>query len=69
MCYSYMGLTKGEEMEKRDLNISFYKAGNGTATRLTVPITWLRKLGVTPEDRTVELFFDEKNNQLILKKK
>lgn len=56
-------------MEKRDLNISFYKAGNGTATRLTVPITWLRKLGVTPEDRAVELFFDEENNQLILKKK
>ena len=56
-------------MEKRDLNISFYKAGNGTATRLTVPITWLRKLGITPENRAVELFFDEEKKQLILKKK
>ena len=59
----------GTKFHRQDLNISFYKAGNGTATRLTVPITWLRKLGVTPEDRTVELFFDEENNQLILKKK
>lgn len=64
-----MCLTKGEEMEKRDLNISFQKAGNGKNARLIVPIPWLRELGITEESRQVELIFDKENNQLILKKK
>nr|DAP61628.1 MAG TPA: Toxin SymE, type I toxin-antitoxin system [Caudoviricetes sp.]DAR96033.1 MAG TPA: Toxin SymE, type I toxin-antitoxin system [Caudoviricetes sp.]DAS85888.1 MAG TPA: Toxin SymE, type I toxin-antitoxin system [Caudoviricetes sp.]DAU27923.1 MAG TPA: Toxin SymE, type I toxin-antitoxin system [Caudoviricetes sp.] len=56
-------------MEKRELNISFYKAGNGTATRLTVPIKWLRELGITPEEKGIDLIFDKENKQLIIKKR
>ncbi len=56
-------------MEKRDLNISFQKAGNGKNVRLIVPIPWLRELGITEEEKQVELIFDKENNQLILKKK
>ena len=56
-------------MEKRNLNISFYKGGNGTATRLTVPIKWLRELGITPEEKEIELIFDKENKQLIIKKR
>nr|DAN74512.1 MAG TPA: Toxin SymE, type I toxin-antitoxin system [Caudoviricetes sp.]DAX50207.1 MAG TPA: Toxin SymE, type I toxin-antitoxin system [Caudoviricetes sp.] len=56
-------------MEKRNLNISFYKAGNGTSCRLTLPIKWLRELGINPEEKSIELLFDKENNQLIIKKR
>ena len=59
-----------ENFKKRDLNVSFYKAGNnGIATRLTLPKPWLAEIGVTEEDRTIELIFDEENEQLIIRKK
>lgn len=56
-------------MEKRELNVSFYKAGNGTGTRISLPKPWLEKLGITKEERKIELMFDEDNEQLILRKK
>lgn len=56
-------------MEKRELNISFYKAGNGEATRISLPKPWLRELGITKEDKTVELIYDKENEQLIIRKK
>ncbi|ADO83729.1 AbrB/MazE/SpoVT family DNA-binding domain-containing protein [Ilyobacter polytropus] len=56
-------------MEKRDLTISFYKAGNGTGTRLTLPKPWLEKLGITKEEKGIELILDEENQQLIIRKK
>lgn len=56
-------------MEKRDLNISFYKAGNGEATRVSLPKPWLRELGITKEDKAIELIFDKENKQLIIRKK
>ncbi|WP_278574797.1 AbrB/MazE/SpoVT family DNA-binding domain-containing protein [Fusobacterium ulcerans] len=57
-------------MEKRDLNVSFYKAGNGgEATRITLPKPWLRELGITKEDKAIELIFDKENEQLIIRKK
>lgn len=56
-------------MEKRELNISFYKAGNGEATRISLPKPWLRELGITKEEKTVEVIFDKENHQLIIRKK
>lgn len=56
-------------MEKRDLNVSFYKAGDGTGTRITLPKPWLKQIGVTKEDKGIELYFDEENQQLIIRKK
>ena len=57
-------------MEKRDLNISFYKAGNGgISNRITHPKKWVEKLGITENDRIIELLFDEDNDQLIIRKK
>ena len=33
-------------MEKRDVNISFYKSGNGgTSNRITLPKKWEEKIG------------------------
>lgn len=56
-------------MEKRPLNISFYKAGNGKASRLTIPIPWLRKMGITEEEKAVMLEFDEENKIITIRKK
>ncbi len=57
-------------MEKRDVNISFYKAGNGgISNRITLPKKWVEKIGITPENRAVEIVLDEENNSIIIKKK
>ena len=56
-------------MEKRNLNVSFYKAGNGTGTKITLPKPWLSKMGITKEEREVVLEFDEEKEVIILKKK
>lgn len=56
-------------MEKRELNISFAKAGNGKNARVVVPIPWLRKLNITEEEREIDLIFDEENQQLVIKKR
>lgn len=56
-------------MEKRDLNISFYKAGGTLATRLNIPIPWIKKMGLTPEEKRIELIFDEEKEEIIIRKK
>ena len=56
-------------MEKRDLNISFYKAGGTLATRLNIPIPWIKKMGLTPEERGIELIFVEEKEEIIIRKK
>lgn len=59
----------GRIMEKRDLNVSFYKAGDGIGTRITLPKPWLAKLGITQDEREIELILDEEKQQLIICKK
>lgn len=58
-------------MEKRDLNISFYKAGNGgISTKMNLPKKWIEKMGITPENRGVEVIFDEEKQSItIIKRK
>ena len=57
-------------MEKRDVNISFYKAGTGgISNRITLPKKWVEKIGITPENRAVEIVLDEENNSIVIKKK
>lgn len=56
-------------MEKRNLNVSFYKAGNGESTRINLPLPWVRELGISKEDKEIELYFDKDNQQLIIRKK
>lgn len=46
-------------MEKRVLKIMFAKGGSGSLhTKLNVPITWIRAMGVSAEEREVEIVFD-----------
>lgn len=56
-------------MEERILNISFAKTGNGYLTsRLAIPITDLRDMGITPEDRSIKYIYDKEKKQIIIKK-
>ena len=46
-------------MEKRKLRVIFNKSGSGsTTTRLTLPKTWINKLGVKEWDKIVDVSFD-----------
>ncbi|MCC3870400.1 AbrB/MazE/SpoVT family DNA-binding domain-containing protein [Terrisporobacter mayombei] len=53
--------------EKRDLNISFGKSGNGYYTpRITLPINWVKELGIDAENRKVSVTF--KDDKIIIEK-
>ena len=56
-------------MEKREVKISFGKSGNGIGAKLTMPIPFLRKLGITQEEREVEVLYDEENQRVIIQKR
>lgn len=56
-------------MEKRKLKVIFGKDGRGaTNTKVTLPITWLRELGITQDERDVDVEYDKENEQIIIKK-
>lgn len=62
-------LHKENIMEKREVNISFYKAGNGESSRLNIPRPWLSKLNITKEEKEIDLIFDEENQQIVIRKR
>ena len=46
-------------MEKRLLNISLVKGGSGSTTgRIILPTKWLNEMGISKENRSVEVFFN-----------
>lgn len=54
-------------MEERKAKILFGKTGKGyLTTRITLPVTWVRELGSTPEDREVTIKLQ--GNEIIIKK-
>lgn len=56
-------------MEKRNLKISFYKSGRGTlSTRVILPIKWIKKMGITEENREITAYFDEISSEIKIKK-
>ena len=65
-------IENGIKHNKRDLKVTFNKSGgtssrNGVTTRLTLPTSWVRELGITEEDREVEIELVDKS--IIIKKK
>lgn len=56
-------------MEKRDLNVSFYKAGNGISTRISLPKKWINDMELTEDVREVELVYDEEKKTITISKK
>lgn len=56
-------------MEGRNLKIIFNKSGDGYMSgKLSVPMTWLKDMGLTPEDREVEVIYNEETKSFITKK-
>ncbi len=54
-------------MEKRKLNVSFNKSGRGSlTTRVTLPIAWIKEMGIDQENREVEVTFE--NSEIRIKK-
>lgn len=54
-------------MEERKAKILFNKTGNNSiTTRVTLPVTWVRELGATQEDREVILTL--KDNKITIEK-
>lgn len=54
-------------MEHRKSKIMFAKNGQGfRTTRMTIPVPWIDKLGVTEDDREVDIYLI--NNQIIISK-
>lgn len=55
-------------MEKKDKTIQFNRAGNGSITpRVSLPASWVEKLGVTEEDKKVSTYQFENGDILISK--
>lgn len=54
-------------MEKRKLNIQFAKSGSGSrTTRITLPVSFIDKLGVTEDNREVNAIYV--NSKIIITK-
>lgn len=52
-------------MEERKAKIIFNKTGAGNVTpRVTLPATWIKKLGLDKENREVKIKFD--NEKIII---
>ncbi|WP_373076420.1 AbrB/MazE/SpoVT family DNA-binding domain-containing protein [Fusobacterium mortiferum] len=57
-------------MEKRELKISFGKSGSGSISpKLSIPKSFLDKIGVTQEEREIELLVNEDTKEIIIRKK
>lgn len=51
-------------MENRILKISFNKSGRGTYTpKLALPAMFINKMGITKEEREIEIFFNEEKKK------
>lgn len=54
-------------MEEKKLKILFGKNGTGhITTKITLPYTWLKKWGLTQENREVNVIFTQ--DEIIIKK-
>lgn len=61
----------GLSSKERILNVTFNKSGgtssrNGVTTRLTLPTSWIKELGITQENR--EVLVKLENNKIIIEK-
>ena len=57
-------------MEKRELKISFGKSGSGSISpKLSIPKSFLDKIGVNQDEREIELDVNEETQEIIIRKK
>jgi len=57
-------------MTKRVLKVSFFKSGSGSISpKLNIPKSFLDKIGVTQEEREIEVEVNEDTKIITIKKK
>ena len=57
-------------MEKRILKVSFFKSGSGSISpKLSIPKSFLDKIGITQEEREIEIEVNENTQEIIIRKK
>ncbi|MGL5592877.1 MAG: AbrB/MazE/SpoVT family DNA-binding domain-containing protein [Cetobacterium sp.] len=57
-------------MEKRILKVSFFKSGSGSISpKLSVPKSFLDTIGVTKEEREIEIEVKEDTKEIVIRKK
>lgn len=55
-------------MKKRELKISFTKSGSGSnSSRITLPISWIKQMGLNIDKRDVEVNFNKEKNTIEIK--
>ena len=56
-------------MEERKLKVNFYRAGSGSiSSKTNIPISFFKKIGVTPDERDIKVILDEEKGQIIIEK-
>lgn len=56
-------------MKTKTNKITLAKAGNGAISpKLSIPWKWLQDIGITEEEREVEISFNERTKKIIIKK-
>ena len=56
-------------MEKRDTKVFFGKSGNGISAKMNIPMPWLRKMDITPDEKDVIISYDEATKTITIQKK
>lgn len=57
-------------MEQRDVKITYTKSGRGSLTpRVTLPISWIKEMNLSEDDREITISFDGENIIISKKKK
>lgn len=55
--------------ESRKLKITFTKGGSGSTTcKLGIPTKWVNDIGLTPDDRELEVEYDSETKSIMIKK-
>lgn len=56
-------------MEERHNKALFMKSGTGSLnSRINIPITWIRDMGLSKEHPQILLLYDDKAKQILIKK-
>ena len=62
-------MEKKKDANMRIIKVMFSSDGRGGVTpKISIPISWLRDMGVTPDDREIKLLYDEKEKSFKAKK-
>ena len=55
-------------MKEKNAKITFYKDGNGTTNKVTIPAEFARFLELSKENNDIKIILDEENKQIIIKR-